>query len=105
MQNGPDEYIVDPETIFTDVPSRYQVQGLSVANTPQATFYAVIRATHLRPEMMKTTIMLDRTRYAIQAQCGKTPADKDIWRSVRHKDIGRKARNFLWRGLTRVQMR
>ncbi|KAJ7829455.1 hypothetical protein B0H13DRAFT_1465810, partial [Mycena leptocephala] len=42
---------------------------------------------------------LDKIRYAIQAQCGKTPTDEDIWRSIRHKDIGRKIRNFLWKSL------
>ncbi|KAJ7832155.1 hypothetical protein B0H14DRAFT_3087790 [Mycena olivaceomarginata] len=48
---------------------------------------------------MKTIIILDRTRYAIHAQCGKTPTDADIWRSIRHKDINRKVCNFLWKGL------
>jgi ribonuclease HI len=99
MSNDPDEYIADPDTLFTEVPSRYQVQGVSIANTSQATFYAAIRATRPTPERMKTVIMLDKTRYAIQAQCGKTLSDEDIWKSIRHKDIGRKIRNFLWRGL------
>ncbi|KAJ7798426.1 hypothetical protein B0H13DRAFT_1933640 [Mycena leptocephala] len=89
MSNDPDEHIVDPDTLFTEVPSRYQVQGVSIANTSQATFYAAIRATRPTPERMRTVIMLDEIRYAIQAQYGKTPTDEDIWRSIRHKDIGR----------------
>ncbi|KAJ7940068.1 hypothetical protein B0H13DRAFT_2226252 [Mycena leptocephala] len=44
---------------------------------------------------MKTVIMLDKIRYAVQAQCGKTPSDEDIWKSIRHKDIGRKIRQKL----------
>ncbi|KAJ7826941.1 hypothetical protein B0H13DRAFT_2241062 [Mycena leptocephala] len=43
--------------------------------------------------------MLDQIMYAIQALCGKTPTDTDIWKSTRHKDIGRKMRNFLWKAL------
>ncbi|KAJ7860650.1 hypothetical protein B0H13DRAFT_2237362 [Mycena leptocephala] len=43
--------------------------------------------------------MLDRTRYAVKAQCGKVPMDEDIWQSIRHKDIDRRVRNFLWRSM------
>ncbi|KAJ7620842.1 hypothetical protein DFH06DRAFT_1359475 [Mycena polygramma] len=97
--NSEDEYIVDPEDLYTDVPPRYQLQGLSLANTSQATFYAAIRATHPSPERMKTTIMLDRTRHAVHDQCGKTPNDEEIWESIRHRDIDRRVRNFLWKSM------
>ncbi|KAJ7836570.1 hypothetical protein B0H14DRAFT_2589633 [Mycena olivaceomarginata] len=69
MQNDPDEYIVDPETIFADVPSRMQL------------FEQLI------------PVELDKR------SAEKTPTDEDIWRSIRHKDIGRKAHNFLWKAL------
>ncbi|KAJ7670106.1 ribonuclease H-like protein [Mycena polygramma] len=94
-----DEYIVDPDELYTDIPSRYQLQGLSLANTSQATFYAAIRATHTHPERMKTIIMLDRTRYAVNDQCGKTPQNEDIWKSIRDRDIDRRVRNFLWKSM------
>ncbi|KAJ7933194.1 hypothetical protein B0H13DRAFT_1856482 [Mycena leptocephala] len=94
-----EEYIVDPEDISTEIPSRYQLQGISLANTSQAIFYAVIRAEHVPPERLKTTVMLDMTRYAVQDQCGKIPTDEDIWKSIRHKDIDRRVCNFLWRSL------
>ncbi|KAJ7029312.1 hypothetical protein C8F04DRAFT_1211952 [Mycena alexandri] len=37
------------------------------------------------------------TRYAVQTQSGKTPSDEDIWMSIRHKDLDRRVRNFLWK--------
>jgi hypothetical protein len=49
MSSDPDGYIIDPDTLLTEVPSRYQLQGVSIANTSQATFYAAIRATHSTP--------------------------------------------------------
>ncbi|KAJ7732743.1 ribonuclease H-like protein [Mycena maculata] len=91
MRNDPDEYITDPDDLYTDVPARYQLQG--------ATFYAAIRATRKCPERKKTLIMLDKVRYSIESQCGKIPTDEDIWKSIRHKDIDRRIRNFLWKAI------
>ncbi|KAJ7875130.1 hypothetical protein B0H14DRAFT_3549800 [Mycena olivaceomarginata] len=41
------------EDICTGVPPQYQLQGLSLANTTQATFYAAIRPTRPHPERIK----------------------------------------------------
>ncbi|KAJ6541496.1 hypothetical protein B0H19DRAFT_1212769 [Mycena capillaripes] len=43
--------------------------------------------------------MLDKIRWAIEAQCGKIPSDEEIWHSIRDKHIDRRVRNFLWRAL------
>jgi ribonuclease HI len=62
-------------------------------------FYRAIRELKKFPERIKTTIMLDLTRYAVRAQCNIVPTDEMIWRSIRNKDISRNIRDFLWRCL------
>ncbi|KAJ7923686.1 hypothetical protein B0H13DRAFT_2400978 [Mycena leptocephala] len=52
------------------------------------------RVPRLARELQK-----DKVRYSIEAQCGKIPTDEDIWKSIRHKDIDRKIRNFLWKAM------
>ncbi|KAJ7877250.1 hypothetical protein B0H14DRAFT_2342426 [Mycena olivaceomarginata] len=39
------------------------------------------------------------TRFAVQDLTGKTPSDKEIWFSIRDKDMTRKIRNFMWKCL------
>jgi ribonuclease HI len=89
----------EPEKLNTDIPRRYRLQGLSLAGTSQAMFYRAIRESKKFPERIKTTIMLDLTRYAVRAQCNIVPTDEMIWRSIRNKDISRNIRDFLWRCL------
>ncbi|KAJ7127522.1 ribonuclease H-like protein [Mycena crocata] len=94
-----DENTTDPDDLLTTVPHRYQLQGISLAQSSQALFYRAIRERKAQPERMKTCVMLDITRYAVKDQCGKTPSDEQIWKSIRDKDITRTIRDFLWRGL------
>jgi ribonuclease HI len=43
--------------------------------------------------------MLDGTRHAAKALSGQTPIDKEIWKSLNHKDISRTTSAYLWRGM------
>ncbi|KAJ6528953.1 hypothetical protein B0H19DRAFT_1214591 [Mycena capillaripes] len=90
--------IVDPDDLITDVPPRYQLQGVSLAKTSQALFYRAIRATKPKIERIKTQVMLDMVRYAIKDQCGResAPSDEHIWNSIRDKDISRSIRDYFW---------
>jgi ribonuclease HI len=89
----------EPKKLNADVPCRYWLQGLSLAGTSQAMFYQAIRESKEAPECIKTTIMLDLTRYAVRAQCNIVPTDEMIWWSIRSKDISRNICDFLWRCL------
>ncbi|KAJ7266816.1 hypothetical protein C8J57DRAFT_976327, partial [Mycena rebaudengoi] len=77
------------------------LQGVSLANTSQAIFYRAIRESRPRPERIKMHVMLDITCYAVKYQCGKTPTDEQIWKSIRNTDIDITCtiRDFLWRCL------
>ncbi|KAJ7508391.1 hypothetical protein B0H11DRAFT_1692858, partial [Mycena galericulata] len=99
ISDYPPENTIDADDLRTEVPRRYQVQGVSMANTSQATFYHAIRETRPRVDRVKTRIMLDITRYAVKEQSGKTPSDEEIWKSIRNKDITRTIRDFYWRCL------
>ena len=40
---------------------------------------------------------IEKIRVAAKEIFGKTPTDQAIWKSMRHRDITRKIRDFLWR--------
>ncbi|KAJ7676571.1 hypothetical protein DFH06DRAFT_976497, partial [Mycena polygramma] len=77
-------------------PDRYNLQGVHLASASQAILYKAIRQSKPKPDRLKTTIMLDMTRYAVQELTGRLPSDKEIWLSIRDKDITRTIRDFMW---------
>ncbi|KAJ7688651.1 hypothetical protein B0H14DRAFT_3101159 [Mycena olivaceomarginata] len=70
---------------------------MRLAKGSQRTFYCHIKALRKSPERMKTTIMLDRTRHVAALLAGRSPTDGEIWSSLRHRDITRTTRVFMWR--------
>jgi len=50
-----------------------------------------------------TTANLDITRYAVKDLADKTPTDATIWHSLRHKDITRSIKTFLWKTMHNSQ--
>ncbi|KAJ6571139.1 hypothetical protein B0H19DRAFT_1218947 [Mycena capillaripes] len=70
---------------------------MKLSEGTQRSFYRAIKARRQRPERIKTTIMLDRTRHAARDLSGNTPTDAEIWQSICNPDISRTTRDFLWR--------
>ncbi|KAJ6469898.1 hypothetical protein C8R45DRAFT_837114 [Mycena sanguinolenta] len=81
----------------TNIPQAYDLTGLKLSAGSQKSFYRAIAAKRKRPERVKTKVMLDQTRYAAAHLAGNTPTDEEIWKSIRHPDITRMTRDFLWR--------
>ncbi|KAJ7674068.1 hypothetical protein DFH06DRAFT_978880, partial [Mycena polygramma] len=77
----------------------FRGQGVQLASASQALIYKAIRQSKPMPDRMKTTIMLDITRYAVQDLTGNLPSDKNIWLSIRDRNISRPIRDFLWKCL------
>ncbi|KAJ7806638.1 hypothetical protein B0H14DRAFT_3767615 [Mycena olivaceomarginata] len=86
-----------PADINTDIPPAFRLNGMRLAKGSQRTFYRHIKVLRKSPEHMKTTIMLDRTRHAAALLAGRSPTDGEIWSSLRHRDITRTTRAFMWR--------
>ncbi|KAJ7128376.1 hypothetical protein C8R44DRAFT_616098 [Mycena epipterygia] len=84
---------------MTEAPDQYNLQGVQLCGASQATLYKAIRTRKPKPDRMKFTIMLDITRHAISEMTGNTPSDKQIWLSIRDKDITRKISDFMWKSL------
>ncbi|KAJ7756670.1 hypothetical protein B0H16DRAFT_1314852, partial [Mycena metata] len=82
-----------------EIPQGYAVKGVKLKTGTQRTFYKTIKARKPIPQCMKTTIMLDITRHAAWNLSRSTPTDSQIWLSVRHKEITRTTRDFLWKCL------
>ncbi|KAJ7831993.1 hypothetical protein B0H13DRAFT_2240505 [Mycena leptocephala] len=83
----------------TVTPTAYDLNGTKLSTGTQHLFYKAIKSKHRKPERMKTTVMLDRTRHAAKALSGQTPTDKEIWKSLNHKDILRTTSAYRWRGM------
>ncbi|KAE9383716.1 hypothetical protein BT96DRAFT_1105546 [Gymnopus androsaceus JB14] len=43
-----------------------------------------------------TNMGIGRAKASAVEICGKTPSDGAVWKSMHHRDISRKIRNFLW---------
>ncbi|KAJ7163885.1 ribonuclease H-like protein [Mycena crocata] len=83
----------------TEIPVAHDLQGVKLRTGTQSSFYKAIKVSKPKPERTKTRIMLDITRYAAADLSGKTPTDSQIWMSIRHPDISRSTRDFMWRCL------
>ena len=44
-----------------------------------------------------TCRLLGKVKTAVKEIAGETPTDEAIWRSMRHKDVTKKVRDFLWK--------
>ncbi|KAJ7430777.1 hypothetical protein FB451DRAFT_1038724 [Mycena latifolia] len=91
----------DGEPVFLqmDIPPAFNLTGMKLKKGSQASFYKAIKASKPKPERMKTTMMLDITRHAAKNLSGRAPIDSQIWLSIRHQDITRTTRDFMWRCL------
>ncbi|KAJ7077992.1 hypothetical protein B0H15DRAFT_760568, partial [Mycena belliarum] len=81
----------------TDIPAAYELKGAKLRTGTQRSFYKTMIVQRPRPERIKTTIMLDMTRHAAHELSGRTPTDDQIWLALRHRDITRTTRDFMWR--------
>ncbi|KAF9542898.1 RnaseH-domain-containing protein [Agrocybe pediades] len=88
-----------PHNNTTIDPEKFVFKGAKLSEMTQALIYKGIieeRKTSIRRE---TLTHLDMTRYAVGEFFGKTPSDEQIWNSLRSKDLGLRARNFLWKSM------
>ena len=88
----------DPEQGEIDlrIPADTMTTGAALARTSQSLIYR-----HLTNEKemnrLTTRKSIDKIKAAIKNTFGVTPTDEAVWKSMRHKDITKKVRDFLWK--------
>lgn len=58
-----------------------------------------IRESKIKCVRRTTLRNLDIVRHAVEGIVGAQPTDATIWKSIRHRDINRRARDYLWKCL------
>lgn len=89
--------------VVLSAPARFHLDGTQLSALTQARAYSGIRETKPAPYRLKTDIRLDMTRHAVLEASGKFPTNATIWAALRHTDIARNIRNFLWKTTHQVQ--
>ena len=86
----------EQEDIDLWIPADTMVTGAALAQTSQSLIYH-----HLTNEKnfnrVSTQRSIDKIKIAIKSTFGETPTNEAIWKGVRHKDITKKIRDFLWK--------
>ena len=86
----------EEEEIDLTVPRNTVMTGAKLNRITQSTIYK-----HLRNKQNITRKATERTleliRHTTKDVFDFTPTDEAIWRSIRHKDITKKVRDFLWK--------
>jgi hypothetical protein len=80
-------------------PTKFIHTGAKLSALTEADLYKGILAKRIVSERQTTVAKLDITRWAVKDLSGKLPTDDKIWQLIRHKDITRSIRGFMWKGL------
>lgn len=87
-----------PDLLDLSVPRLFKVSGARLATMSQKIAYLGVRSRKTKPVLPERTIEnLAVARLAAAETFGVSPTDAMLWKSVRHRDITRKIRDFLWK--------
>ncbi|TFK78377.1 hypothetical protein K466DRAFT_614661 [Polyporus arcularius HHB13444] len=78
-------------------PAQYLRQGAKLATLTQKLAYKAIRAGKRKPERPATDNMVARIQATLAQDTKREPTAAKIWAAIRHRDIARKMRDFLWK--------
>ncbi|KAJ7172887.1 hypothetical protein C8R43DRAFT_818381, partial [Mycena crocata] len=74
-----------------------RLNGAKLSTLTQATAYRAIKDIRDKVRRKTTDANIDAIQVAVKAEYRKTPTAAAIWKSIRHPDMSREVRNFLWR--------
>ncbi|KAJ3878295.1 ribonuclease H-like protein [Lentinula edodes] len=93
----------EPDIINVTIPDHLQITGAKLNKMTQALAYKAIRTkkmcTKKYQEAMNrraTKYNMNEARRGAKTLSGKTPSEARIWRALRHKNLSRQIRYFLW---------
>ncbi|KAJ7609550.1 ribonuclease H-like protein [Mycena polygramma] len=75
------------------------LRGAKLATLTQALAYKAIKELRATPSRKTTEANVKLIQDAGRLQRGKTPTVASIWKSVRHKDLSRQIKTFLWKSI------
>lgn len=87
----------DAVLLNTDIDMMFNCPGVLISHGTQRYFTKVISSLKISPHRKSTETNLERIRCCIKDISNYSPPDKQIWRSLRSRDIQRITRNFLWK--------
>lgn len=76
-----------------------KTRGQSLASATQATLHQGIRERMTHKDRRETKDRLKTTTDAVRTMRGDPPTEGEIWTSIRHKDLSKGARGFLWKNM------
>ncbi|KAJ6585852.1 hypothetical protein B0H19DRAFT_1321696 [Mycena capillaripes] len=79
------------------IPEEFRLRGAKLSTVTQAIAYAGIREQKERVSRKTTDDNVNHIQTAVHEAFGYRPTTAQIWKSIRHKDIARQIRNFLWK--------
>ena len=87
---------LDQDRIDLRIPADTMTTGAKLARVSQSLIYH-----HLTNGGSMTRIAtqrsIERIKIAAKEIFGKTPTEEAVWKSMRHRDITKKIRDFLWK--------
>jgi hypothetical protein len=87
------------DSVHLPVPPGKCLQGAKLSSMTQSLAYKGIKALRKPVSRVKTDANIKAVQEAVKEEFSFHPKSPAIWKSIRHKDIGRNIRNFLWKSL------
>ncbi|KAJ3820010.1 hypothetical protein F5880DRAFT_1488743 [Lentinula raphanica] len=91
------------DEINLDIPQTLNLTGMKLKSLTQSLAERAIKIKKMRKPAYKkklerraTMCNIGRTQACIEERTGSIPSEALIWKSIRHKDIGRRVQFFLW---------
>ncbi|KAJ7138997.1 hypothetical protein C8R44DRAFT_827847 [Mycena epipterygia] len=89
----------ETESVNFSIRPCFQVRGAKIATLTQALAYQGIKELRETPTRNTTEENIALIQQALKTQSSEEPTPKKIWRSIRHKDISRQIKTFLWKAI------
>ncbi|KAE9394273.1 hypothetical protein BT96DRAFT_1048432 [Gymnopus androsaceus JB14] len=93
----------DCDEFNLNIEQNFQLSGAKLCKITQSLAYKFIRQKKMKTltyrialDRRATRMGIGRAKACASEICGKTPTEGMLWKSLRHKDLGRKVRYFLW---------
>lgn len=86
----------DEGKINLRVPAGTVTAGAKLAQTSQSLIYHHLKGTR-STKRVAAQRAIEKIKAAARENFGETPTEAAVWKSMRHKDITRKVRDFLWK--------
>lgn len=78
------------------IPPRFITTGAKLNKASQSLLYRGIKLQKGTPARPRTDTELNTTRQGVNALCGRTPSNTQLWSSIRNKDFSKVFRSFIW---------